>query len=291
MVEADPCFVCQSVDLINLFQIDERQYVKCCQCGLVFLKGISKVKAKAVYKTDAYQMFESRHRLGFREAIYQKSLKEIERVKKSGRLLDVGCGDGLFLSLANKRGWETYGVEISPMASEHAKNVFHLNITHGELHEARFPDTFFDVVTLFNVLDHFPCPLDELLEIRRILKDGGLLVLRVPNTRFHVNLIRILKSLEHHLVFHLYCFSPKTIRYLLEKMGYRKIYVKNSPLTPSDPYSVSPFLGDWGMHLIKETVYFTAQVVYYSSARKLIIGPSLMAHAIKAEEEQRFDRR
>lgn len=288
MAENAQCESCQSLDLIEFFQIGEKPYVRCSTCGLIFLKGkISRDDVEALYKTDAYQRFESQHRLHLREAVFQKSLEEIEKVKKPSRLLDVGCGNGLFLNLARKHGWETYGVELSPTACEQAKNGLHLNVVCGELQEARFPDGSFDVVTLYNVLDHLPSPLDELLEIHRILKGGGLLVLRVPNAAFHVNLIRILKSLERHLIFHLYCFTPTSIRYLLEKVGYCNIDVKNSLLTSSDPYSISPLWGDKGMQAIKRAVYSVAQVLFYLSAHSLIIGPSLEVHAIKASEEKR----
>lgn len=284
MTETARCSLCRSLDVVDLFQVGGRQYMKCRGCDLIFQKGIQMDQAKAIYRSDEYRRVESQHRLGLRRMIFQRSLDEIERVKSPGRLLDVGCGDGLFLNLAGRRGWKADGVELSPGAYEQAQNVIRLNIFHGELRDARFPDSFFDVVTLYNVLDHLPSPLDELLEIHRIIKLGGLLVLRVPNATFHVNLIRVLKSLKPYLVFHLYCFSPKTIRLLLEKVGYDRISVKNAVLTPFDPYSISPLLGEWGMQAIKQTVYLTAQVLYYLSARKLILGPSLTVHAIKTEE-------
>ena len=100
MAGIDQCEACQSLKLIDLFYVAEKQYVKCTTCGLIFLKGkISRDDVEALYKTDAYQRIESQHRLHLREAVFQKSLELIEKVKKPSRLLDVGCGDGLSLIL------------------------------------------------------------------------------------------------------------------------------------------------------------------------------------------------
>jgi hypothetical protein len=84
----------------------------------------------------------------------------------------------------------------------------------------------------------------------------------------------LLKSLEPYLVFHLYCFTPRTIRYLLEKAGYSRVRVRNFAPTPADPYSISPVLGDMGMHAIKRGVYVATEIVSRLSAHTLIFGPS-----------------
>ena len=283
------CMVCGSLNPTRLFLFGKREYVRCRQCRMIFLRLDADGKdPKAVYTTDAYQELQSQHRLYFREEVFNKSLDEIERVKAPGRMLDVGCGDGQFLKAAKKRGWETYGIEVSPIACRKAQAILYGNVICGDLRGGHFPDFYFDVVTFHNVLDHLPSPLDELHEAHRILKVGGLLILRLPNAVFHVNLLRMFKSLESQLVFHLYCFTPKTIKYLLEKAGYDRIRIQNSMLTPSDPYSASPMLGDQGMKAIKGAVYYVAQFLFYLSGKTLVIGPSLMIHAIKAREGERL---
>jgi SAM-dependent methyltransferase len=284
MAEGVQCPVCRSLGPINLFQVKGRQYVRCIKCKLIFLnRDINAEDDQGVFRTDADQKLQSQHSLYFREAIFKRSLDENEVVQKPGRVLDVGCGDGMFLNLAEKRGWETYGAEISPIAYEQAKTVLQGTVIRGDLRQGHFPDSFFDVVTLYNVLDHLPSPLDELFEIYRILKVGGLLVLRIPNALFHVNLLRILRSLESQLVFHLYCFTPKTIKHLLEIAGYGQIHIKNSMLTPFDPYSTSPMMGDIGMQVIKSAVYAVVQLLFYLSGEASMVGPSLMIHAVKSQ--------
>ncbi|MGH7275115.1 MAG: class I SAM-dependent methyltransferase [Nitrospiria bacterium] len=291
MSEGVQCPVCESHDPINLFQVNGHRYVRCIKCKLIFLnRDINSEDAHVVYRTDAYQQLQTHHSLYFREAIFKRSLDEIEGVQNPGRVLDVGCGDGMFLNLAEKHGWETYGVEISPTAYEHAKTVLQGTVIRGDLRQGHFPDSFFDVVTVYNVLDHLHSPLDELLEIYRILKASGLLVLRVPNAQFHVNLLRILRFLESQLVFHLYCFTLKTIKHLLEVAGYGQIEIKNSMLTPFDPYSTSPMMGDIGMQVIKSAVYSIVQLLFYLSGGSLMVGPSLMIHAVKSQGKHCYGR-
>lgn len=286
-VGAHECSVCHSSNLVDDFHVKQREYVRCADCGLTFLKHIDPEDERTRYEDGAYDLMENQHRLEFKEAVFERGLGELERLKTPGRLLDVGCGNGLFLSLARKRGWETYGVELSPAACAHSRNVLGLNVIHGSLPEIRFSDCFFDVVTLYDVLCHVPSPLEQLIEIHRILKVGGLLVLRVRNALFHVGLIRLSSSLEPYLVFHLYCFTPKTVDYLLRKAGFNRTHIRNSVPTPSDPYAISPLWGDRGMEAIKRAVYYAAEALSYLSAHALLLGPSLGVHAMKGHGDEK----
>ena len=98
-----------------------------------------------------------------------------------GRALDVGCGNGDFLLSLKRRGWEVHGVEYSAEAAELAR-AKGIAVHRGELTSAAFPANFFDLVTLWHVAEHLPEPLTELAEVRRILRDDGLIVLEVPNS-------------------------------------------------------------------------------------------------------------
>lgn len=98
-----------------------------------------------------------------------------------GRLLDVGCGAGYFLDAAREAGWQVQGVELSPAAVQVARNNLHLDVYQGTLSAAGLPGEAFDVVTMFEVLEHLRTPGLTLAEAWRILKPGGLLAVLVPN--------------------------------------------------------------------------------------------------------------
>lgn len=102
-----------------------------------------------------------------------------------GKILDVGCGGGSHLYRLKQWGWETYGVEPSETGVKQARGLG-LNVRQGTLQEAQFRDGFFDVVLLSNVLEHLTDPKATLREIRRIIKDDGVVCVTVPNARSFV---------------------------------------------------------------------------------------------------------
>ena len=144
-------------------------------------------------------------------------------------LIDVGCGEGLFLKLAKKDGWDITGTEISPFAVTYGKEKLGLNILQGELMDIGFLDKTFDAVTMWHVLEHTTNPLVVLKETRRILKDDGVFILAIPNLNnvFSQWAYRLVKGRRMHLFdpedreLHLYHFTPATIRLALEKAGFR----------------------------------------------------------------------
>jgi len=99
-----------------------------------------------------------------------------------GRILDVGCGTGLFLRALAPKDWERFGVETGAPAAEIAGR--HLGGDHvhaGELVGAPFPGSFFDVVTFWSVLEHTNDPRGQLEKAHHILKPGGSIVIQLPN--------------------------------------------------------------------------------------------------------------
>jgi len=95
-----------------------------------------------------------------------------------GKVLDVGCGLGFLLAGIDPR-WEKHGVEISEYAAEQAQNYG--TVLCGVLAGAKHPNDYFDVVLWHHVIEHLENPVEELLEIKRILKPGGKLILGTPN--------------------------------------------------------------------------------------------------------------
>jgi 2-polyprenyl-3-methyl-5-hydroxy-6-metoxy-1,4-benzoquinol methylase len=140
--------------------------------------------------------------------------------------LDVGSGFGFFLAEMKDRGWEAVGVEISKKGIGYARNILGLTIHPGPMEDAGFPDNHFDVVTGFYVIEHLPHPMAFLKECYRILKPGGLLLLRYPHTTPIKNLLQFFGMRNHlyDLPAHLSDFSPKIIQQCLEKMGFEKFH-------------------------------------------------------------------
>jgi SAM-dependent methyltransferase len=120
-----------------------------------------------------------------------------------------------------KRGWETFGTELSEQAAGAAREEFGLNVRAITLEDWGFEDKFFDVVTLWHVLEHLPDPRETLREVNRILKDDGLLVVSTPN--FDSFQAKVSKEKWFHLDMprHYYHFSTRTLTQMLGSLDFR----------------------------------------------------------------------
>jgi SAM-dependent methyltransferase len=156
--------------------------------------------------------------------------KRIERFIQKGRILDIGCGRGTLLSLMKEQGWEAYGLEFNEETAWHARNVLGLDIKTGRLADVHFDDAFFDVVTLWHVLEHLPDPVLTFEECRRILKPGGLLVISVPNSDSLQARISGDDWFHLDLPYHLYHFNDKNLDLFLRTFSFKIFKVKHFSL-------------------------------------------------------------
>jgi SAM-dependent methyltransferase len=105
---------------------------------------------------------------------------ELVGSRRTGRLLEVGCGAGHFLRAASTAGFEASGTEVSASALAHLRKEG-FQVFEGDLPSLRLPEASFDAVVLFEVIEHLPDPLVYLAEARRLLRVGGVLLLTTPN--------------------------------------------------------------------------------------------------------------
>src|SRR5439155_3001922 len=116
-----------------------------------------------------------------RAALWRRRLAQVTARAATGRLLDVGCGDGLFLAIAGRAGWSVEGIEFSPEGARRATHRLGRPIAVGDLARDTALAGPFDVITLWHVLEHLPDPATALRAARARLRPGGLLVAAVPN--------------------------------------------------------------------------------------------------------------
>lgn len=147
-------------------------------------------------------------------------LRQVPLRRPEGRVLDIGCGSGGYLAFLASLGWDCYGVEPGPNSRAYARDALRLNVHSGPLDACGFEDGFFDLVTMWHVIEHLPNPPEVLREIHRILKPNGLLFLRTPNVEGLE--ARVFRGNWYGLdpPRHLYLFSPRTLRMLLEREGF-----------------------------------------------------------------------
>lgn len=198
------------------------QLVRCKNCGLQYLNP--RLKADVVlegYGAGSDETFISQS-VG-RERTFAKSLKFIEKFHpQRGRLLDVGTAGGSFLAVAKQAGWEVAGCEPNHWLCEWGNKHYGLNIVPGTIFDMKLPDAAFDVVTLWDVLEHTPDPKAVLKECARVLKQGGVLVVNYPD--IHSSIARVMgRRWVFLLSVHLYYFTSETLKVMLGQVGFRQL--------------------------------------------------------------------
>jgi SAM-dependent methyltransferase len=205
-----------------------RLLFRCDNCGLQWLALQPGPRELAeLYESGFYSSEEPRATLVVRvlHAVNNRlRLRELRGIPP-GRLLDVGCGKGRFLSTAERAGWDVVGVEFSSAMADHARSLG-LHVEQGDFLTMDL-DGSFDVVTMWHVLEHLPDPRRAVARARELLEPGGRLVVSVPNIEsaqarlgggnwFHLDLPR-----------HLFHFSPRAVvtllerhRFAIERVGY-----------------------------------------------------------------------
>ena len=198
--------------------------VRCRQCGLIY----SNPRWDDSELMDSYEAVQDPLYLQEREGrvlTFKRHLRPLERITgpANGRkLLDVGCYIGVFLEIAAQHGWEAWGIEPSAWAAGQARQNG-LNVLGGTLEAAKLPADSFDVVTLWDVIEHLPDPMAEIRRIQRVLKPGGLVVIHTMDidSLFSRAMGRKWPWL---MEMHIYYFSQRTMAALLRQAGFEVLW-------------------------------------------------------------------
>lgn len=235
VTEARPCPVCgRDVDRERdrRWRKDGFDIVRCRSCGLLFRFDLpAREELDEIYGGAYFDAAEgTTHGQGYHdylgdEAVHRlnarRRLSVLEALSESkGALLDVGAAAGFFVDEARLAGWEAVGVDIADPMVRFARERLNVEVTRTTLAEAGIEDESFDVVTLWDYIEHSTDPLDELLRVARALRPGGVIglstgdaastVARLSGSRWH------LLTPRHHCFF----FTRSTLRVALEKAGF-----------------------------------------------------------------------
>ncbi len=233
------CALCGDDRHEALFRKNGYDLVSCRSCGLAYLANPPSAAAIAALYTDD---------VAYHGALQDPNDPEVVRMRATARqhlrflrrsvpraqgvtLLDIGCSTGLFLDEARAAGFDVRGAELSPHSAAVARDQLELPVHVGDWRDAGYADASFDVVTLFDVIEHLSDPEAELVAIRRLLKPGGILLQSTPNIdglfpRLSLPLAKRLDYWPHpEPPYHLFQFSRRTLGRLTEKAGYEPLRI------------------------------------------------------------------
>ena len=199
--------------------------VRCPSCGFLYRQpGIRPERLGVLYEKKSYKTFLTGHYSDERVRRYELVMDAFAPLFADGagrRVFDFGCGAGLFLDLAEKRGFEPYGVDLSQESVQEArKRPSGRNAHFGTPRDVpQIAAGGFDVITLWSVLAHLPCPVEDFTLLRTLLAPGGALLVLTVNA----NSLKLKADAGEWNGFtpnHLKFFSPQTLPLLLRRAGF-----------------------------------------------------------------------
>jgi 2-polyprenyl-3-methyl-5-hydroxy-6-metoxy-1,4-benzoquinol methylase len=222
------CPICGSERILN-YSNDDPYLKECKDCKITFTHPLPEGLTEA-YDEDYYKIWYEKQ-LDQRIKLWKSRLKTVKKFCKSGKLLDVGTGDGLFLKVAKTANFNTYGTEISPAGVRAAKKLYNLDIHLTEIENADFEENSFDVITIWHVIEHVKKPLEIMKKLYKLSKPGAAVFVATPNLDKYLARIGYrLKSNKPYPFYsaegeqHLFHFTESTLKMIIEKAGFNIIY-------------------------------------------------------------------
>ncbi len=225
------CVICGCKRVKALSDYQKDYLVKCKQCNMVFSERVPTVEElNNLYSQYSYSSSVPLSPITILR--FKELLLKMEKYRKTGRLLDFGCGRGEFLEVAKSMGWEVYGLEYSEKAIEILRSK-QINVIDGNFIEQFEGKDHFDVITAFEVVEHLVFPMESLKIINTWLRKEGCFYMTVPS----FNSIGRFRMKERYpiLVYpeHVSYFSRKSLKYALRKSGFALTKVLSHGLNPN----------------------------------------------------------
>ncbi|HEY6293715.1 MAG TPA: class I SAM-dependent methyltransferase [Terriglobia bacterium] len=159
---------------------------------------------------------------------------ELCRSGPDRKLLDIGCGDGEFLALAQAKGFEVFGIDFDDRAVQKARRVRqleHVSTASSDSLKGIEGWREFGIITLFDVLEHLSSPRHVIATVFELLKPGGMVCITVP--RFD-RYPRVFDSEADFPPHHLTLWTSRALSVLLQTTGFRDLRVIEKPLVLED---------------------------------------------------------
>lgn len=268
------CCVCSGGKNNIIFVENSINILKCENCGHIYSSFVQRQDYDGYFGDEKRTDIDSFWWNDAHKKMYEDFCKKFIR-GKSGRLLDVGSGLGYFVKkISEDKGWKAEGYEISKYAVNYSNKELGLeNIYCGKVEESNYPPKYFDIITMWDVVEHIPDPNPILKYLFKVLKDDGFLFIHTPNIRIQLPKAKLKYLFSrrgstdiHYLEAkdHINIYSPNTIKKVLQNNGFNNIDLVH--LHPIQ--SVSGSKNSFSV-IVKNLWYNISKVVYGISFKKI----------------------
>jgi len=240
--ETLPCPACAGLDFAMRVRKGGIEYRRCRSCGLERRHPLPTLEQlstyyESAYATGLYVEFVEAEKM--KRATARWRLRAMARAVRLGKLLDVGCADGVFVQEASRAGYLAQGIDLSTAAVRQAEQRG-IAAKVGTV-ESIAEGNQFDVITMFDVLEHTLAPRETLIQVARLLKVGGSVVLSVPNLRSFSRLV-----MGHRWYFyitdeHMHLFTSLSLSRILNSVGLEPVVVTSARKPMTFAYSLTQF--------------------------------------------------
>jgi len=229
------CPICCRQDWKHVQTVRAASISRCAQCGLLgttdFLKGVN--TTYGIYETSPeHHLVYRQQYMNRRQPMYERVMPSLERFRRTGRLLEIGCSYGYFLEIARRAGWRAEGVEISGYAAGVARSKG-FEIHQGELQALVLDPRSYDVIVMWDVIEHLLNPAEVVERCAELLVPGGTLVARTPNAHALGTRGGLFCLAYRQFVYpantpeHVFHFTPESLCSLLRKKGFGRVETDN----------------------------------------------------------------
>jgi 2-polyprenyl-3-methyl-5-hydroxy-6-metoxy-1,4-benzoquinol methylase len=225
-----PCNLCGSEERRPFCPENGLGLVQCARCGLVYVSPRpNPQELYALYGETYFHNAESgvvgytnylKDEVNIRKT-FAGRLKWLQRLIQPGKLLDVGCAAGFFLDEAKKQGWQAQGLDVSSFAVDYVKERFAFDARQGSFTELDYPADSYDLVTMWDVIEHVPDPKAYIQRAATVLRSGGVLALATPDVDSIPARLTGKRWVGYKLSEeHVYYFSIRTLSQMLNEAGF-----------------------------------------------------------------------
>lgn len=238
--EIKPCPLCFKDKSEQVYLIDGFSYHRCTHCHSIYTKPqLRNGVLDALYSEGMYKVYQDNFLKKGKEirkgTLEQRKFNQVSSFvnKNNPKILDIGCGAATFLDVCKLNGWNVEGVDPSPSASKSAQENYQIHVHQGDFNKIVF-NKFFDVITLWGVLEHLSDPIKAINKARDLLSEDGLLIFEVPSAdcflseylrKYNFPATRYIESGRHNIF-----FSRRVINEIADEFDFEIEFIESNGL-------------------------------------------------------------